>query len=64
MAIDQGGYPARLSVDYPEHLNRLTTLLRLLAAIPILVILGLLSATGDPKPAWSAFKAYGARGVG
>ena len=37
-------YPARLSVDYPErNLSRLTTLFRLFAAIPILVVLGSVS---------------------
>jgi hypothetical protein len=35
------GEPVRLSIDYPDrHLNRLTTLLRLFAAIPILIVLG------------------------
>ncbi|MCH8921168.1 MAG: DUF4389 domain-containing protein [Chloroflexi bacterium] len=36
-------YPARLEVDYPEQLNRLTTLLRVIWIIPILVILAILS---------------------
>lgn len=36
-------YPARLSIDYPEELDRLTTFFRLLWAIPIVIILGLLS---------------------
>lgn len=39
-------YPARLDVDYPDRLDRLTTLLRPIWAIPILVILALLTATG------------------
>ena len=32
-------YPARLQIAYPERLDRLTTFLRLIWAIPILVIL-------------------------
>jgi len=37
------GYPAGLSVDYPERkLNRLTTFFRIFVAIPILIIFGLL----------------------
>jgi hypothetical protein len=40
-------YPARLSVDYPESLNRVSTLFRLIWAIPIFVILGLLTATAS-----------------
>jgi hypothetical protein len=35
------GQPIRFSIDYPDrHLNRLTTFLRLFAAIPILIVLG------------------------
>ena len=40
-------YAARLTIDYPESLNRVTTLLRLIWIIPIAVILSLVSATGD-----------------
>jgi hypothetical protein len=40
-------YPARLSVDYPEHLDRLTTFFRLIWVIPIAIILSLLTATGN-----------------
>jgi hypothetical protein len=37
-------YPARLSVDHPDRdLNRLTTFFRLVAAIPILVVLSSVS---------------------
>lgn len=39
-------YPARLQVDYPEKLDRLTTFLRLLWIIPIAIILGLLVSSG------------------
>lgn len=40
---DATSYAARLDIDYPERLDRLTTLFRLIWALPILVILGLLS---------------------
>lgn len=40
-------YPARLEIDYPEQLDRVTTLLRILWAIPILIIIGLLTGSGD-----------------
>jgi Domain of unknown function (DUF4389) len=36
-------YPARFDVDYPGQMDRLTTLLRLIWAIPILIVLALLS---------------------
>jgi hypothetical protein len=38
-------YAARLDVDYPERLDRLTTLLRVLWIIPIAIVLVLLTAT-------------------
>ena len=44
-------YPARLEIDYKEPLDRLTTLLRIFWAIPILVILSLVTASGGAT--WS-----------
>jgi hypothetical protein len=40
-------YAARLDVDYPEKLDRLTTLVRVIWIIPIAIILGLLTASGN-----------------
>lgn len=40
-------YPARLDIDYPEKLNRVTTFFRLILAIPIIIVLSLLSAAAD-----------------
>lgn len=45
MTTESGQYPARLDVDYPEQLDRFTTFLRLIWAIPIFIIYSLLSAT-------------------
>lgn len=39
-------YPARLEVDYPEGLDRVSTLLRIFYVIPIAIVLGALSANG------------------
>lgn len=39
-------YPARLEIDYPEELNRLTTAFRLIVVIPIAIVLGILSSNG------------------
>lgn len=36
-------YPVKLSIEYPEKCDRLTTFFRFFVAIPILIILGLLS---------------------
>ena len=41
------GYAARLEIDYPEKLDRLTTFFRILWIIPIAVILGLISGAGE-----------------
>jgi hypothetical protein len=43
----QTPYAARLVVDYPERLDRVTTLFRLIWAIPIAVVLGAITASGN-----------------
>ena len=40
-------YPARLEIDYPEKLDRMTTFFRLIWIIPIGIILGLISGAGE-----------------
>jgi hypothetical protein len=40
-------YAARLSVDYPDELDRLTTLLRLVWAVPIVVLLSIIGPGAD-----------------
>jgi len=40
-------YAARLDVDYPEKLDRLTTFFRLIWIIPIVIVLGLISGAGQ-----------------
>lgn len=45
MAVEP--YAARLNVDYPEQLDRLTTVFRLIWIIPIAIILGVLTANGN-----------------
>src|ERR1017187_8156551 len=47
MTLPQGPSPARLDIDYPERLDRFTTFLRLIWIIPILIILSLLTSTGN-----------------
>jgi hypothetical protein len=41
------GYAARLEIDYPEKLDRLTTFFRILWIIPIAIILGIISGAGE-----------------
>jgi hypothetical protein len=40
-------YAARLTIDYPEHPDRLTTLFRLILIIPIAIVLGLITGAGE-----------------
>jgi hypothetical protein len=40
-------YAARLEIDYPEKLDRLTTFFRLIWIIPIFIILSLISGSGQ-----------------
>ena len=47
MVTNIAPYAARLNVDYPEQLDRLSTLFRLVWIIPIGIILSLLTATGN-----------------
>jgi len=43
----QEPYAARLDIDYPETLDRVTTFFRLIWIVPIVIILSLLTATGN-----------------
>lgn len=45
MTAQPESYAARLEIDYPEQLNRLTTLLRVIWIFPILLILTLVSGS-------------------
>jgi Domain of unknown function (DUF4389) len=40
-------YAARLQIDYPEKLDRMTTFFRLIWIIPIAIIFGLISGAGE-----------------
>jgi hypothetical protein len=62
MASEPSGYPATLVVDYPDRdLNRVTSLLRPLTAIPVVVILALVAGSGGG--ARSTQGALGAGGI-
>jgi hypothetical protein len=47
MATKASSYPASLSIDYPNKLDRLTTFFRLLWAIPVLILISILTAPGS-----------------
>ena len=42
-ALGEGNYPVQFSVEYPKSSNRLTVLIRPILAIPIFVLMELLS---------------------
>jgi len=41
-----GPYAARLTIDYPERLDRVTTFFRLIWVIPIAIVLGVITGSG------------------
>jgi hypothetical protein len=45
--VDYPEYAARLEIDYPEKLDRLTTFFRLIWIIPIAIILALITGAGQ-----------------
>ncbi len=47
MVTPAESYAARLDIDYPEELDRFTTFARVIWVIPIVIILSLLTATGN-----------------
>lgn len=40
-------YPARLAIDYPQQLDRMTTFFRIIWIIPIAIILAMISGAGE-----------------
>ncbi len=46
MATDYSDYPARLNIEYPAQLSRVTTAFRLILAIPIFIIILMVSSGG------------------
>jgi uncharacterized protein DUF4389 len=49
MTAEADTYAVRLRVDYPDRLDRVTTLLRVFWVIPIAIILGLITASGGTR---------------
>jgi len=45
MAVPEQTHPARLDIDYPERLDRFTSFFRLIAIIPIAIVLSTLSSS-------------------
>ena len=65
MSEPSSSYPISLSVDYPDrNLNRLTTFFRIFTAIPIVIIIGLLSSAeyGWEGGGWGIYR-YAAAGL-
>jgi membrane protein YdbS with pleckstrin-like domain len=49
MAGEGETYAARLQIDYPDRLDRVTTFFRLIWIVPIAIILGLLTSSGGTR---------------
>ena len=49
MATDSARYAARLEIDYPGELDRLTTFFRIIWVIPIAIIFALVAHAGETK---------------
>ncbi|HSW65699.1 MAG TPA: DUF4389 domain-containing protein [Bacillota bacterium] len=64
MATNTEKYPASLDIDYPEKLDRVTTFFRVFWAIPIFVILALLTAAGGDSLTSEAGKHMSQNGGG
>ena len=47
MVTQPGSYAARLDIDYPDRLDRLTSFFRLVWAIPIVIVLSALTAASN-----------------
>jgi hypothetical protein len=46
MAVKSKSYPVSLNIDYPKKLDRFTTFFRLIWALPIVIIISLLTVAG------------------
>ncbi len=56
-------YPASLSINYPDRtLSRLTTFFRIFTAIPIVIVIGLLTSAGSSGDGDGGWR-YGAAGL-
>lgn len=47
MTTSSPAYPAHFDIDYPERLDRVSTVFRIFYAIPIVILISLFTATGN-----------------
>jgi hypothetical protein len=64
MAAERETYAARLQIDYPERLDRVTTFFRLIWIIPIAIILALLTSPGGTRTVTETGERAGTAGGG
>ena len=56
MATNNATYPARLDIEYPEERDRFTVFVRLLWSLPVLILLAILTGSGDESFRYEAGK--------
>jgi hypothetical protein len=64
VATKQSAYPASLDIKYPKQLDRFSTFFRILMAIPIMIVLSVLTMSGDSQYVNDAGKQISSSGGG
>ena len=61
---DMDTYPARLRIDYPERLDRLSTCFRPILAVPVLILLAILTASSSTHVVTETGRTVRSSGIG
>jgi uncharacterized protein DUF4389 len=64
MVGDPDTYPARLTIDYAERLDRVTTCFRLILVVPIVVLFAILTASSSTHTVTETGKTVSSSGIG
>src|SRR5262249_41870318 len=64
MVGESDTYPARLNIDYPQRLDRVTTCFRLILIVPIAMLFAILTASTSTQVVTETGKTVESSGVG
>jgi hypothetical protein len=64
MAGESRTYPARLTIDYPERLDRVTTCFRPILVVPIVILFAILTASNSTHVVTETGRTVKASGLG